>query len=61
MRLPYSSGPIKTSGTFYSINVTSLITGNGTFNMAFTTTNSTTISFASRESGANAPQLVITP
>jgi acid phosphatase type 7 len=56
-----SSGPIKTSGTFYSINVTSLITGNGTFNMAFTTTNSTTISFASRESGANAPQLVITP
>ncbi len=56
-----SSGPIKTSGTWYSINVTSLITGNGTFSMAFTTTNSTNVSFASRESGANAPQLVITP
>jgi hypothetical protein len=56
-----SSGPIKTSGTWYSINVTSLITGNGTFSMAITTTNSTAISLASREAGANAPQLVITP
>ena len=56
-----SSGPIKTSGTWYSINITSLITGNGTFSMAITTTNSTAISLASRESGANAPQLVITP
>ncbi len=56
-----SSGAIKTSGTFYSINVTSLITGNGTFSMAFTTTSSTAISFASREAGANAPQLVVTP
>jgi hypothetical protein len=56
-----SSGPIKKSGAWYSINVTSLITGNGTFSMAITTTNSTTISLASRESGANAPQLVITP
>ena len=56
-----SSGTIKTSGTFYSIDVTSLITGNGTFSMAFTTTNSTAISLASREAGANAPQLVITP
>ena len=56
-----SSGPIKTSGAWYSINVTSLISGNGTFSMAFTTTNSTAISFASREAGAHAPQLVITP
>jgi acid phosphatase type 7 len=56
-----SSGPIKTSGTWYSINVTSLISGNGTFSMTFTTTNSTNVSFASRETGANAPQLVITP
>jgi acid phosphatase type 7 len=56
-----SSGPIKTAGAWYSINITSLISGNGTFSMAFTTTNSTAISFASRESGAHAPQLVITP
>ena len=56
-----SSGPIKTANTFISINVTSLITGNGTFSLAVTTTNSTAISMASRESGANSPQLVITP
>ena len=56
-----SSGPIKTSNTWISINVTSLISGNGTYSMAVSTTNSTAISMASRESGANAPQLVITP
>jgi acid phosphatase type 7 len=56
-----SSGPIKTANTFISINVTSLITGNGTFSIAVTTTNSTAISMASRETGANSPQLVITP
>jgi hypothetical protein len=48
-----------TANTWTSINVTSYITGNGTYNLALTTTGSTAISFASRESGANAPQLVI--
>jgi hypothetical protein len=56
-----ASGAIKTANTFVSIDVTALITGNGTFSMAVTTTNATAISLASRESGANAPQLVITP
>ncbi len=56
-----SSGQIKTSNTWISINVTALISGNGTYSMAVTTTNSTAISMASRESGANSPQLVITP
>ena len=56
-----SSGPIKTANTFISINITSLITGSGTFSIAVTTTNSTAIGMASRETGANSPQLVITP
>jgi hypothetical protein len=56
-----SSGAIKTSSTWASIDITSLVSGNGTFSIAVTTTNSTAISLASRESGANAPQLVITP
>jgi hypothetical protein len=39
--------------------VTPLLTGNGTYNIALTTTNATAFSLASRESGANAPQLII--
>jgi hypothetical protein len=53
-----SSGPI-TAGTWTSVDVTPLITGNGTFNFALTTTSGTAISFASREAGANAPQLIV--
>ena len=56
-----SSGTIQTTNTFISINVTSLVSGNGTISMAFTTTNTTAISVASRETGANSPQLVIQP
>jgi hypothetical protein len=52
-----SSGSIS-SGTWKTIDVTSFITGNGTFNLAVTTNSSTAISLASRES-ANAPQLII--
>jgi hypothetical protein len=51
------------SGTFSAnawttVDVTSYITGNGTYNLAFSTTSNTNINFSSRE-GANAPQLVI--
>ena len=53
-----SSGPIAT-GTWININVTSLINGNGVVSFAMKTTNSTAVSLASRESGANAPQLII--
>jgi hypothetical protein len=56
-----SSGPIKTANTFISVDVTALVTGNGTISIAVTTTNSTAISLASRETGAHAPQLVIRP
>ncbi len=53
-----SSGTFS-AGTWTSVNVTSYITGNGVYNLAFTTTSNTNISFASRELGANGPQLVI--
>jgi large repetitive protein len=50
------SGPIATS-TWVSIDVTSLISGNGVFSIAVTTTG-TLVSFGSRES-SNKPQLVL--
>jgi hypothetical protein len=46
-------------GEWIEIDVTGYITGNGTYNLALTTPSSTAISFASRESAANAPQLII--
>ncbi len=53
-----------TSGSFgasvwTTVDITPLVTGNGSFNLALTTTNTTAFSLASREAGANAPQLVI--
>ncbi len=54
-----SSGAVN-SATWTSVNVTTYITGNGTWSLALVTTNSTALSLASRESGANAPQLIIT-
>ncbi len=53
-----SSGSV-TSNTWTSVNITAYITGNGTYNLGLTTSGSTALSLASRESGANAPQLVI--
>jgi len=54
-----SSGPVSTAGTWVNIDITSLVPGNGLISMAITTTSSTNISLASRESGANSPQLII--
>jgi hypothetical protein len=54
-----SSGPFTTTPAWISIDVTALITGDGTFSLAVETTNATAISLASKESGANAPQLVV--
>jgi hypothetical protein len=48
------------SGTWITIDVTSYITGEGTYSFAVTTSGSTTLSFASKESGVNAAYLVIT-
>ena len=52
-----SSGNVA-ANTWTSVNVTSYITGNGTYNLSLTTSGSTAISLSSRE-GANPPQLVI--
>jgi hypothetical protein len=53
-----SSGPFST-GAWVTADITPIINGNGVFNIALTTTNNTAFSLASRESGANAPQLII--
>jgi parallel beta-helix repeat protein len=68
--LNYTNAPafgpaVASSGAFTGprwteVNVTLLINGDGTYSLALTTTHTTAISFASREAGANAPQLVIT-
>jgi len=52
-----SSGNVN-ANTWTSVNVSSYITGNGTYTLGLTTSGSTAISLASRES-ANPPQLVI--
>jgi acid phosphatase type 7 len=66
----YSNAPamgssLVTSGTFasgawVSLDVTSYVSGNGTYSFGVTNLSSTAISMASREAGANAPQLAIT-
>jgi hypothetical protein len=53
-----SSGPF-TGPLWTEVDVTLLINGDGTYSLALTTPHTTAISFASRETGANAPQLII--
>ncbi len=47
-------------GTWISMNVSAYVTGNGMWSFVVSTPGSTAISLAARESGANAPQLIIT-
>jgi len=47
------------AGVWTSIDVTAYVTGNGSYNLALTVSGSSAISFASRESGAQSPQLVV--
>jgi len=47
------------SGSWTSVDVTSLITGNGIHDLALTTTTTTTLNFQSRDASSNRPQLVI--
>ncbi len=49
-----------TGSTWITVDVTPLITGNGIFSLAVKGVDGTAISLASRESGAKAPQLIIT-
>lgn len=48
-----------TTGTWVTYNVTSYVTGQGTFSFGLSTSGATAISLASRESGAHAPQLIV--
>jgi hypothetical protein len=48
------------SSAWITIDVTPLVTGNGTFSLAISGLNATAVSLASRETGANAPQLIVT-
>jgi hypothetical protein len=61
---PAMDGVSATSGAFgagswITVDITSLVIGNGSYNFALTTTSGTAFSLASRETGSNAPQLVI--
>ena len=53
-----TSGAV-TAGTWTTLDVTTYVTGEGTYSFGVTTPGSTAISFASREAGANAPQLIL--
>jgi len=48
------------NSTWYEIDVTSHVTGNGTFSFGGTSTNTNGAYYSSRETGANGPQLVVT-
>ena len=48
------------SGVWVSLDVTAYVTGNGTYSFGVTNLSSTAISVASRETGADASQLVVT-
>jgi uncharacterized delta-60 repeat protein len=61
---PGVGGTLGSSGSFgagiwIEMDVTPYVSGNGTYNLALTTPSSTAISLASREAGANAPQLIV--
>lgn len=47
------------SGNWTSVDVTSLITGNGVYDLALTTTSGTVMNFSSRDASSNRPELVI--
>ncbi len=54
-----ASAPAFASGAQVTLDVTSYVTGNGTYSFGITDPSTTAISLASRESGANAEQLII--
>ncbi|HLO29461.1 MAG TPA: DNRLRE domain-containing protein [Anaerolineales bacterium] len=54
-----SSGTLAGS-SWTTVDVTSLLTANGTFSLAVTGVGTTAVSLSSRETGARAPQLIIT-
>jgi hypothetical protein len=53
-----SSGPFG-ANAWFTVDVTAYITGDGTYTLALTTPSNSDVGLASRESGANAPQLIV--
>ncbi len=53
-----TSGPI-TASSWVTLDVTSYVTGEGIYSFGLSTLSSTALSFAARESGANAAQLIL--
>jgi hypothetical protein len=47
------------AGTWVQVDISSYIQAEGTYNLVLTTTSTTNTNLASRESGADAPQLII--
>jgi hypothetical protein len=47
------------ASTWYEVDVTAVVTGNGTYSFGATSSNSDGAYYSTRETGANAPQLVI--
>jgi hypothetical protein len=47
------------AGVWTTVDITSLVTGNGTINLGLYTTSSTAISFNSRQASINTPQLIV--
>ncbi len=47
------------SGNWTSVNVTSLVNGNGVYDLILTTTSSNNMNFNSRDASSNRPQLVV--
>ncbi len=54
-----ATSPAVATGTWITFDVTSYITVDGTFSFGLSTSGSTAISLASRESGAHSPQLIV--
>ena len=54
-----ASSPPVTGGTWIAFDVTSYVTGEGLINFGVSTAGPTAIGLASRESGANSPQLIV--
>jgi len=61
---PVIGNPVASSGSFgagvwTTVDITSLVTGNGTVDLGLYTTSATAISFMSSESSINGPQLIV--
>ena len=47
------------ANSWTSVDVTSLVTGNGMYDFTLTTTSTATLNFNSRDAGSNQPQLIV--